>query len=252
MAVTEGQIASVGFRFVNVQQIKFHQKMLDGIAGNPWQYRILSDILLIPLRSIFWRLGIPNPDASAFISFRFAQSLLILTCAEIYYRKLSINPFLNFIGLSILAWGMSYSLYDSELSFNTFFDIAFYLAGAILILDRKFILIIPLTLFAALNRETSVLIPLMLAFFIIFNAGDIGYQKRSLAYAGIALIIFLVTFVALRLFYGEQPFITADGNTPGFGTLRYNLFRWVTWQQISLTLGVIPILAILSYKYYPK
>ena len=134
VAVVEGQIASVGFRFINVQQIKFHQKMLDGIAGNPWQYRIFSDILLVPFRSIFWRLGIPNPDASAFISFRFVQSLLILTCAEIYYKKLGINPFLNFIGLSILAWGMSNSLYNSELSFNTFFDIAFFLVAAILIL----------------------------------------------------------------------------------------------------------------------
>lgn len=250
--VVAGQIEDVGFRFINVQQIKFHQKMLDGIAGNPWQYRILSDILLVPFRKVFWRLGIPNPDASAFITFRFAQSLLILASAGIYYKKLGIYPLLNLIGLSILAWGMSYSLYDSELSFNTFFDVAFFLIAAILLLDQKFIWIIPLTVLAALNRETSILIPVMLAALAIFGINDTSHRTLPIVYAGIAMTIFLIIFIGLRLYYGEQSFISAYGNYPGISTLYFNLVRWITWQQIFLTLGIIPLLAILAYKYYPK
>lgn len=252
LAVVYGQVADLGFRFINVQQIKFHQKMLDGVAGNPWQYRIFADLLFVPFRSIFWRLGLSNPDAAAFVSFRFLQALLILACGAIYYRKLGINPFLNLIGLSILAWGMSNSLYDSELSFNTFFDIAFFLIGAILILDQNFALIIPLTAIAALNRETSVLVPVMLASSAIFGRRDPDDRKGPLISAGIALITFLVIFVALRLHYGEQPFITAGGNQPGLETLSFNVFRWVTWGQIFLTFGIIPILAVLSYGYYPQ
>jgi len=252
VAVVYGQVADVGFRFINVQQIKFHQEMLDGVAGNPWQYRILFDLLFVPFRSIVWHLGLSNPDAAAFIIFRFTQALLILACAGIYYKKLGIRSFLNFIGLSILAWGMSNSLYDSELSFNIFFDIAFFIIAAIFILDQKFALIIPLTVLAALNRETSILIPILFAASAIFGTKDAAHRKGSLVHAGIALLAFLIIFVALRLYYGEQPLITANGNYPGFDTLSYNLFRWVTWGQIFLTLGIIPILAVISYRYFPQ
>lgn len=252
VAVVYGQVEDVGFRFVNVQQIKFHQEMLDGVAGNPWQYRILFDFLFVPFRSIFWRLELSNPDATAFITFRFLQALLIFACAGIYYKKLGINTSLNFIGLSILAWGMSNSLYDSELSFNTFFDIAFFLIAAILILDQKFAYIIPLTIFASLNRETSILIPILLVTSAIFGVQDASRRKKSLVLSGIALVIFLIVFFALRLYYGEQPLITAGGNYPGLDTLSFNLFRWVTWGQVFLTLGIIPILAVLSYKFYPQ
>ena len=51
--------------------------------------------------------------------------------------------------------------------------------------------------------------------------------------------------------YGPQQFLTADGYYPGFRLLLVNLARLVTWEQLILTLGIIPLLAILAYSKWP-
>jgi hypothetical protein len=247
IATTYAQVDDVTFRFIRIQQEKVHQEMLAGVAGNPWQYRILADWMIDPLINLLVARDVLNPKPSAFIVFRFLQCLLIFLAAGVYYRKLGLSLVANLLGLSMLAWGMSHSLYNSDLSFNVFFDIAFYLIAAVLIMDGRFLWIPLLMIPASLNRETSLLIPFMLLSSAYFGDKNAKSLRPVLIFTAASLIIFLLVFVGLRNFYGEQTFLTADGYYPGIGLLILNLSRIVTWEQLLLTLGIVPVLAIFSY-----
>ena len=252
IATTYAQVDDISYRFIKVQQEKVHDQMVDGVAGNPWQYRIFADWMIEQVIQLTYKIGIVVPKASVFIAFRFIQCLLIFLAAGIYYRKLGLPLFTNLIGLSLLSWGMSTSLYNSDLAFNNFFDIAFYLLAAITIMDRKFFWIPILIILAAFNRETSALIPFMLIGHAYFDGRDDKPLKPAAIYTVISLIIFTAIFFGLRAYYGEQQFLTADGFYPGLGLLKLNLIRVVTWEQLLLTLGIIPFLAVLVYRAWPK
>jgi hypothetical protein len=250
--ITYAHVNYLGIHFLRVQQEKVHVQMLQGVAGNPWQYRILADALLEPIIQFFKGLGVPQPESLSFIGFRFLQCVFILITAGIYYRRLGLLLYENLIGLSILAWSMSYSLYNSDLSFNVFFDVGFYLLAAFLILSGKYFWLVLLMIPAALNRETSVLIPFMLFFSVRSSATDDKDRRRGYLAAGIALLIYVAIFVGLRLYYGQQQFLTADGYYPGIGLLLLNLRRWTTWEQLFITLGIIPLLALFAYGTWPR
>jgi len=251
IAVTSAQVDALGIHFIRVQQEKVHLQMLQGTAGNPWQYRILADLLVEPVIKLSSRLGIPQPDSFSFIAFRFLQNLFILIVAGIYYRKLGLQLPAILVGLSVLAWSMSNSLYNSDLSFNVFFDVAFYMLAAILMLAEKFGWVVLLMILAAFNRETSILIPFTLVCLFRFDKARKGSFKSAAIAAAIGLIIYAIIFVGLRVYYGPQQFLTADGYYPGLGLLLLNLRRWVTWQQLLVTLGIVPLLAILAYRNWP-
>ncbi len=252
IAVTYAQVNYLGLHFLRVQQEKVHLQMLQGTAGNPWQYRILADVIIEPIIKLSKSMGIPQPESFSFIAFRFVQCLLILIAAGVYYRKLGLQTYENLIGLSVLAWSMSYSLYNSDLSFNVYFDVAFYLVAGILIIEKKLIWLVLLMIPAAFNRETSALIPFMLLFAMRFDASEKGRLKPAVIAASLGLVIFAIIFAGLRLYYGKQPFLTADGYFPGIGLLLLNFRRWVTWEQIAITLGIIPILAMFAYQKWPQ
>ncbi|MGC1376651.1 MAG: hypothetical protein WA821_10520 [Anaerolineales bacterium] len=231
-------------------QIQRHTAVLDGSAPNPWQYRVLADYLVEGAIRLFQGIDIPHPVASAFVSFRFLQNLLIFGLAYLYYRKLKLSPAHALVGMCLLAWGMTYAYYDSDLQFNTYFDIIFYLLAGLLILVDKPIWIIPLMLLAALNRETSGLIPFMtLALILPRKAGS--PNRKIIIIAAVSLAIFGVIFVGLRLIYPHQEISMPYGHAMGLDLLRYNLFRAVTWSQLFATLSIVPALALLAYKKWP-
>jgi len=251
VASVHAQVEYLGVRFLKIQQEKAHEQMMAGIAGNPWQYRILADLLVEPLIVLFKEMDLARPPATAFIVFRFVQNLLIFLLSGIYHKKLGLNIYANLIGLSLSAYAMSQSLYNSDLSFSVYFDVAFYLLAASLILSRKFFWIVPVMILAAFNRETSALIPFMLAAYYYFNEPERGSLKPAVIVAVISFVIFTVIFFGLRLYYGEQPFITADGFYPGLGTLYMNVTRWITWKQLAATLGLVPFLAVFGFRKWP-
>jgi len=226
-------------------QIERHTDVLQGTAPNPWQYRVLADYLVEGAIRLFRDLDVPHPVGSAFIAFRFVQNLLIFLLAYLYYRKLALPPAHALLGLGILAWGMTYAYYDSDLQFNTYFDIIFYLLAGLLVLHGKPVWLTPLMVFAALNRETSGLIPFMALALVLPWKPE---NKKTAIIAAASLVIFAVIFVALRLTYPNQPISTPYGHHMGFDLLQYNLFRGITWAQLFATLSVIPALALLGHK----
>ena len=228
-------------------QLQRHLNVLEGRAGDPWQYRVLASYLVEGALRISAALHVPHHVAAAFILFRIAQDAVIMLLPYAYYRKLGLPLAYGLVGMALLAWGISYSHYDSDLQFNTFFDIIFYLLAGLCILADRPIWIVPITLLAALNRETSGLIPLLPILVSAF-AGPKGSLRRAMPVSIIAFVTYLVVFVGLRLAYGKQALIITAGGRPGVELLRYNLFRLVTWQQLLATLSIIPIVAILGYR----
>ncbi|HET6846806.1 MAG TPA: hypothetical protein VFH29_08215, partial [Anaerolineales bacterium] len=206
-ATVSAQVRELSPRFIRVQQEKVHEQMLAGSAGNPWQYRILSDAMMEPLIQAAQARGIPAASYQVFVGMRFFQCLLIFLAAGVYFSRLSLKPLSIGVGLSILAWSMSLSLYNSDLSFSVFFDVAFYLLAAIFMLQERPWWIALLMLPAALNRETSLLIPAMLATDAYFRHGPGPARRHALMAAATALLLYLIVFIGLRVYYGPQPFL---------------------------------------------
>ncbi len=88
IATVYAQVNDLSVRFIRIQQEKVHLQMIGGVAGNPWQYRILADWIISFLITWVNGLGIARPQFVSFIAFRFLQCILIFLAAAIYYRKL--------------------------------------------------------------------------------------------------------------------------------------------------------------------
>ena len=154
------------------------------------------------------------------------------------------------LGIGGLAWSMRYSFHNIDVQFSTFFDVLFYLLAGWCIASGHLKWIVPVTLFAALNRETSALIPVLLLCMSLF-AMEAGARRRVLPLALIATAIYVVVFVGLRASYGPQELLLAEGHSMGFDLLRYNLLRSTTWSELLVCLGVVPIAALCSYRHWP-
>jgi len=231
-------------------QIQRHQLMIEGNAGNPWQYRVLSAYLVEGLVRLFQAFGLSGPHVLAFIIFRFGQDTAVFLAAVLYFRKLGISLPHAMLGIVILAWGMSYSHYDSDLQFSTFFDILFCLLAGIAIISNRSFWILAITVFAAVNRETSGLIPFMYLAAALVTPPRTS-RARAISFFGLNLGLYVLVFVSLRLAYGEQTVLVPYGHAPGLPLLRYNLFRSITWWQCLVTLSVVPPLALVSYRNWP-
>ena len=172
--------------------------------------------------------------------------------AYVYFRKLKLGPIIALLGMVLLAWGMSYVYYGSDLQFNTFFDVIFYLLSGIIILQRRFFWVFPITLLAALNRETSGLIPLLFLVSIYFTATEETPQKSAYYMAAlVAMLVYTGIFIGLRVLNPSSGIITAQGHGPGLGMLQYNTFRIITWWQLVATLSILPVIALLGYRKWP-
>ena len=245
------QVTQLSLAYLETDQLYRHMRVLQGNAGNAWQYRILSTYLVEWLIRGLTDLGYPRPIVSGFILFRIVQNTLIFLMAAFYYQKLGLNTYVTLIGLSLLAWGMTHSLWDSDLQFNTYSDIIFYLAAALIILRGQYAWLIPLTGLAALNRETSGLIPFMLIAYSLLTKFRNKSQKMTIMIAAISCGLYAIIFFTLRHVYGEQRLLLAYGNQLGVETFVYNISRYITWVQLFATMGILPVMAIFSFQQWP-
>jgi hypothetical protein len=246
------QYSTLGLHYIeDGKQMERHLAVMNATAGNPWQYRILAEYVAEGIIQILRALNFPHYVAVAFISFRVIQNIFIFLTAYIYYRKYGLSIGKSIIGISLLAWGMTWAFYDSDLQFNTYFDIFFYLLGGLSIITNRYIWIIPITFFAALNRETSGLIPLMLLSSSLFHK-DKKYQHSKITVSLLAITFFVICFVMLRIVYGKQVLVLPYGHYPGLDLLSYNLSNKATWVLLFATLGIIPFMAIIAYINWPN
>ena len=244
------QAKAMGRAYVEAYQVPRHLALLSGTAGNPWQYRVFSAWVVEGVRVLFDALHVPHALIAAFVAVRVGQETLMFAVAWAYWRALGIAARPALLGIAILAWSVSYSNYGSDFQFNTYFDVLFYLLAGLAVVRGRWGWIVPITLLAALNRETSGFIPLL----PLAAAWREGPQARARAMrvAAIALVAYAVVFVALRWTYGRQDLIVPYGHRPGLDLLSYNLRRARTWVQLVGTVSIVPILALLNYRSWPR
>jgi hypothetical protein len=238
-------------QFIEVDLRERHDAILDGVQGDPWRYRLLSEWGAEGSLRVADAAGFSKPAVVGFLGFRVLQNLAIFWMMWLYLRRLGIGWYESLLGLGLLAWGFTQALFHQAMSFNTYGDIAFYLAAGLLILSRRWWWVVPLSVAAAVNRETSGLIPVML----MALAWPLGWRseegRRALRIGAIALVTFAATYGVVRLAVGSSFFIKANGQDPGLDLLDYNLTRGQTWDFVFQTLNVLPLLALLAWRRWP-
>jgi hypothetical protein len=235
-------------QFIEVDLRERHDAVLDGTVGDPWRYRLLSDGGAEGALRIADALGFSQPAVVGFLGFRVLQNLAIFALMWLFLRRLGFGWYERLFGLGLLAWGFTQALFHQAMSFNTYGDIAFYLAAALLILHRRWWWVVPLTVLAAINRETSGLIPVML----LAMAWPLGWRseegRRALRIGAVALVAFGATYGIVRLAVGPSFFIVPNGQDPGAELFEYNVARGMTWDFVFQTLNILPLLALLAWR----
>jgi hypothetical protein len=228
-----------------------HDAVLDHTVGDPWRFRLLSDWGAEGFRQVARAIGFSQPATVGFLVFRFVQNVFIFGLAWLLYRRLGASRVHAVLGLGLLAWAMSESLLHVQMSFNTWTDIALYLAAGVLILDRRYAWIVPLSILAGLNRETGGLIPVMLIAVGIAYGLRTPRGRRAVKTGALALAAFAATYAIVRLAVGPSYYILGAGHHPGFDMLGYNLGRGITYDFVFQTVNVVPLLAVLSWRRWP-
>jgi hypothetical protein len=238
-----------GLQYLTTTQLIRHNAVLQGTAPDPWQYRVFSEFVAEGMLRILAFLGPQAAVVAGFLSLRVLQNIAILLAAFALYRKASDSDWLGLLGMLILAGSMLNAYYDNDLSFNTYFDLLFYLLCVLLLLSRRYSAVVILTVFAALNRETSALIPFVMAGALYGDNTRPGLRRYMPVL--LSLAIFIVVFVGLRTLYAPRPLYVPYHQAPGIPLLLYNLTRWFTWQQLLSTMGLVPIVGLLFFSALP-
>jgi len=289
--------------FYNGAAVKTYERHIALIEGNseyynPWQYRMLSPMIVEGLMFMYnntidrlypieekltftiAKTSEPTPETKEFIKLlqtkgaikylliflilRFFLNITVFLLAWYFWRHFVSNELLIFFGLMFLSMGMGNAVIASDLTFNTYFDIIFYLLAALIIVKKRNpAWIIPIVMLSAFNRETSILIPFL---FFISNCDFSNFNfknyksllnflpsKRIWLIAITSFFIFLLIFIGLRIYYGYQP--QQVWKVPaGIQMIRLNLVSAVSVKSYFEMLGlfsVIPIVILLRFRSLP-
>jgi hypothetical protein len=207
-----------------------------------------------------------NPTATkymiVFVLFRFVEHMLIFSLAWVFWGHFISSWWFKFFGINFLALSMGNAVAVADLSLNTYMDIVLYLLSAVLIIrQQSFIYLFLVTLIAAFNRETAMLIPFL---FLLFHISEknkdwmpwvrIAFPSRVVLLKFLVLISsFVLVFLALRFYFGYRPQQVWKANA-GIDMLMLNLFSGVAvkvYMELLGTFALIPILTLLGLRYAP-
>jgi len=227
-------VAELSWEYLGDSQLERHDAVVNGTADDPWQYRILSEQLLRPLVAVLDVLRVPDHESWAFVLFRWVQSVAACLLAHRWFVRLGHSYGAAMVGIGLVGFVFSTATFDSDLSFNTYMEVIFYLLAVLIVIEHRrlgwLVVLVPV---AVINRETALLIPVV--------AVMIG-GRRIWRAAFIALVLGLLAYATVRWHYGPRPLITAYGNRPGLEILQYNV-RLRTILQLVVTCGLLVVLA---------
>lgn len=278
-----------------------HIALIEGRAEyyNPWQYRMLCPVLIegfmwlynhtidviYPIEQkinlSFTQTSVPTPETEqfftllktkgalkymiVFIAFRFLLNFLVFALAFYVWHYFIKNKWLLLMGLVLLSLGMGNAVIASDLTFNTYLDNVFYLLAAIIILYKKNPLwLIPVTVLAAFNRETALLIP-VLYFLSHIQLKEVSVkefmrplklfpEKKVWLLSATLMVLFAAIFIGLRMYYGFVP--AKVWKVPaGPEMVKLNLFSTVAAKSYFEMLGIfsiIPLIILYRFKQFPQ
>lgn len=236
-----------GISYLMDGQLEKHAQVLYGRAPDPWRYRIFAEVVAAGLIDLIRFFSIPNATEAGFIGLRILQNIAIFLLAFRVYKRLFSN-LVALLGIALLVGAMLNVFYDADLSFNTYFDVIFYLLAILLILDHRYYYVAILMIFAAMNRETSGLIP-FLVLAAIFDS--VRPLKQKVMPVVLSFAVFLIVYGGLRFFFHSAPIYVPYGNHPGFPLLIYNVTRGFTWDRLFKTFGLIPLVGLMFFPVWP-
>ena len=244
------QGGKLGVEYLRTEQLRRHLEVVEGHAGSPTQYRVLSEWLVGGWVDLLEAAGVPDPLVVGFLSFRVVQNILILGLAALYCWRLGLRFLSLLAALAVMTWSMTHSLFDSDLSFNLYSDLIFYLGAALLILSGKDAWLVPLMGVAALNRETSGLIVLM--FLLARYRPGKRWDARTLLIAGASVLVFIAVYLGVRWALGPRPITLPHGQVPGLDLLSFNVLQRQTWVHLAASWSVFPLIAVLGFGLMPS
>ena len=176
----------------------------------------------------------------------------IFTLSAWYWGRLGASKGMTILGLAKLAWAFSYAGYGSDLAFSTYFDVLLYLLAAWLILLDQLGWMVLVIALAALNRETSALIPFLFLAAAMRPAGRPGVVDRwALRIAAVGLLVFLLEYGPTRLLLGPRPSMCPYGHELGLDLLGLNLTWIYSYFSTAAAFSVIPWLALIYWTSWP-
>jgi hypothetical protein len=279
---------------------KRHIALVEGRSEyyNPWQYRMLCPMIiegmmwvydhtidqLYPIEEKvnlqFQQTSEPTAETKeffemiktkgalkymiVFLFFRFCLNFLVFTLVFCLWRYFVTNNWLIFLGQMMLSLFMGNAVIASDLTFNTYLDNVFYLLAACMIVYRvRTFWFVPLTILAAFNRETAMLIPGL--YFISqvdfsklsfkkFRFSDLGFPPLKVwVFTGVLYLLFISIFTGLRMYYGYvAPQVWKVPS--GIEMVKLNLASAVAAKAYFEMIGVfavIPFVILYTFKRYP-
>jgi hypothetical protein len=286
--------------FYNGAAVTTYERHIALIKGeseyfNPWQYRMLCPLIIEGLMYVYNhtidkiypveekfnfqynQTSEPNPETKqflellqtkgalkyliVFILFRLFLNMLVFTLAYLLWRRFVHNRLLILFGLMFVSLAMGNAVIASDLTFNTYLDNVFYLIAACIIVYRyHYLWFLPLTILAALNRETAMLIPLL--FFV--SQTDFSAVKFNLSliksiqfpptriwlFTFFLLLLFIGIFISVRMYYGYVPPQVWKAS-PGAEMIKLNLISPVALKSYMELLGVMAVIPfVILYCFY--
>lgn len=247
------QMSFMGLEWYETVQWERTVQVIDGESGTPWQYRLFTEGGVYATVRLFEALDFSRPIGSAFVLIRLLQNTLAFTLAILFCRALGMTIVEGIVGVAILGWGMCHALYDGDLTFNTYTDMSLFLTAGLLIRYERFRWLIPLMCIAPFNRETSGCIPFMLLFSQWGQGEGRKIPREVWIIFAVTLGLWLSIIGGLRVAYGVRPYIVPTaGVEPILPLLTFNLTWWRTWVFLFATLGLMPLMALWSWRHWPQ
>lgn len=244
----------LGLPYVEGEQLARHRNVLTGAAPSPWRYRVLAEWVAEGFVQAAQMLHVPRPIAAGFLGLRIVQNILIFVLTFAYYRQLGIDRHQALVGVMVLAFVFTHALDNSDLSFNTYFDVMFYLLAALAVLSYRTWSFLLIVMAAALNRETSGLMPVLpvAAWAANPHAWPADWLRR-VRLSGLAMVIWLAVFLGLRVWIGvpSQAWEEQWGFPQGLPLVRMNLSSRHTLMCLALTFSILPILTAWKFTLLP-
>ncbi len=224
-----------------------HYKIMDNAADAPYQYRILSELILeLFLRGGEWA-GIGS--LTSMIVFKMSLHFIIFSLAYLFFRQLQLGAGFSLFGVAFIFYAILASYYNEDLNFYQYLDFIFFLAAFILILKKLDFWLVPLTFLAVLNKETAAAIPFVYLLNRLELPGKLPWKnpkellasifektassRKTLLYFAAMFAAALGVYAGLRLYFGtEREYVTTAMLGPGWKLIVGNLFHksfYINW-----------------------
>ncbi len=257
-----------------------HEDMLSKKAQfyNPWQYRILSTYLLEGLIQIYQytgikalipelevpQLGISLRQHLPFILVKWLLLFVVFISANKYFIQLKIlHASHRLMGLWLLGFAMYPMQFSGDLSLDIYIEVSCYLLAACYILKKQYYPVIILTFIAALNRESSGFIPILLGIYIIYInwdlvVSDIPLNEKLnrmiilLAPSILSGLIYLIVFMGIRYHFGYVSPSSVYGNQSYWEFFTWNFSQPTSYIQFIRTFTLYPLLIVITFRKWPQ